>query len=334
MPFFRRKVTQFVVVALLGLTSLGLVVASGKTDDPGSNPAPSGKQSAEPKNPSGQVVPAPPPPATQQPDTLVPPVPRFGPQGEQIDNDFSWEQHEAGMREIIASYKRMKIGDPRGGMVNLICVHVPSDFCRQAGLVPDGPDKGGDATEIAGFALSKRETRMFLALLHACPQKKKVLRMGFNWNDGKPLRFTNYAEVAATELEQSSRDGNPVYVSKGEKQFLNADLRITTRIEPDDKCARLSIEFIALGQSGKPVTIPVIDSSKDSAKGVSRPKSLVLIDVEGKTFSVESFATTMAVPLDGTVVIKGIREKLSDDGLAKNGETLWILTPGVVNGKP
>jgi len=330
---FTRKVTQFIMVVVLGLTGLGFVLADGESKKPGPIPAANG----EPPPTSALVKPP------ELPSPLPAPVPPIAGQSipyspashtaEEVDQQLDWERSEAQIRDYQNRIKpsRLKSNEPsvvdRQILVDLACVRVPANFCKQAGLVSDEPNTGKDRPA-EQFILSRREKRLLFALLRASPAKEFVARPTIVTLNDQAARFENNGREfeLMTALEQSARDGQTVYIPKFERCRIWEGLTVRPKVAADGVSITLSID-VSDHIIHLPVALPAISATSPAESGAEShlPK---VIPVREPSLRHSGFQTTVTVPRDGTAVIVGARETKSADG--KGTDWLWILTPYVV----
>ncbi len=207
-------------------------------------------------------------------------------------------------------------------LVELTCLRVPEDFCRRAGLFDDHP-----AAVNGFFVLSRREKRMLYGLLRACPTKEFIARPNLVTPDGQAAHVCNDDGLVqvVTAFEQSTRDGQTVYIPKIESRQIGANLTVVPTIASDRKSISLLLNTTTCRLAGSPVSVPVVKGDAPGGDPGARPSLPMLIPAKGAAFNIQCINTTITVPMGKSAILRGAAEKRSDN--EGTMEFLWILTP-------
>ncbi|HEX4614050.1 MAG TPA: hypothetical protein VH092_38060, partial [Urbifossiella sp.] len=267
-----RKVMTLMAAVSAGLIGVGVLLADARGTPPTPSPAPAPAAAA----PAGRAA--------------APTAPKR--------DDFDWAREEAQTRARIAEAGR-GVGREPSILIEGLCCRVSAGFVERSGL----------ADESAGWLweLSRRETRMLVALFRSEPKWQVTTRPQFLVADGQ----TGFAQIgqevpvpaavtagAGIRVKQAAVDYRPVGVT----------LRVTPKIQADTGKVMLRIET----QS----------SALADPAGVGGPLAKASVNVS-------TLQTTALIPDTGTVVVRDALTKVAGEEAV---EQLWLLTVHIVRG--
>jgi hypothetical protein len=220
-------------------------------------------------------------------------------------------------RDSVAVVRANLSPGERMVMVQAVCVQVPAGFCQRVGLTNE-PGQG----DAGRWVLTARETRMFDALLRAEAGKQVITRPRLMVTEHETGRVHVGQEVAvATALEATSKDGAMTYVAKVQTLPTGVQLDVTPTIAADGKIQlRVHARLSALEQA--PVQVPVLPAQGQAQDDAGAVRTIAVLG----TVNAADMETTVEMTDGATVVIASTGKKPA--------ETLWVLTPHVVVGRP
>jgi hypothetical protein len=217
-------------------------------------------------------------------------------------------------------------------LITAMCMEVPADFCEQTGLA------GDDSPTDGAWILSRRETRMFTALIRAQKEKGEIdilTRPHMMVLDGQSGFAQIGQEVPVATQQAETKDGKTVNTSRLDSIHVGVALRVTPRISADGKYINLQVGTSHTAMSETPVR-PGVTAAKKGGEPATRPGF-----VETPVFNVQSLQTTAVLPDGGTLVARSgavTRTAVVQDRAGRRErekrthELLWVLTAHVVRG--
>ena len=322
---FTRKA---LVLFVLGIISLGFVLADDPKPMPTPQPAPppvstvvptQAVQPVMPAAPAQGVKPQPipvlhlpprpgepvPPPMRKRPFKVAEPEP-IGPQLEQL------------AKKLKPSEKKV--------FMEMATVEMESGFIAESGLTTGVPS---EKSSLLVTCVTRREVKLLDALIRASALTGRVqlaARPSLIIGDGQ----TGYCQGGVNIPYET--DGKVVFMSSPITGNLGYSLKITPEISKDNRFVHLKMELqSARVESSESVLVeagtPPIALEPATQTQTALPKESPGVQTS-PTMASETASTTLILPSGGTVVIGRISESGS-----KTTEYLWVVTPHVVCGK-